>query len=71
MAKYGTIYSYDSAQNVTFPAKITAPTFLGSLSGNATSATKATQDGNGAEIVATYMKKQDIVDVCNEVIAEG
>lgn len=38
---------------------------------NATSATKATQDGNGAEIASTYMTKQDIVDVCNEVIAEG
>lgn len=31
-------------------------TFVGSLSGNATSATKATQDGNGATISSTYLK---------------
>ena len=30
--------------------------FSGNLSGNATSATKATQDGNGATIASTYLK---------------
>ena len=34
-------------------------------------ASSAVKDGNGAEIASTYMKKQDIVDVCNEVINEG
>ena len=31
-------------------------TFNGTLNGNATSATKATQDGNGANIASTYLK---------------
>ncbi len=30
--------------------------FSGNLSGNASSATKATQDGNGATIASTYLK---------------
>lgn len=34
---------------------ITAPTFKGNLNGNATSATKATQDGNGKNIANTYL----------------
>lgn len=33
-----------------------ASTFYGDLSGNATSATRATQDGNGATISSTYLK---------------
>ncbi len=41
MAKTGLIYSYDASKNVTFPANVTANTFIGSLTGNATSATKA------------------------------
>lgn len=40
----------------TFTGNITAPSFIGSLSGNATSATKATQDGNGNVIATTYSK---------------
>lgn len=71
MAKFGSIYSYDSSQNATFPAAITATQFNGSLSGNASTATKATQDGNGAVIATTYLTNQDVIDVCNEVIAEG
>lgn len=35
---------------------ITATTFSGALSGNATSATKATQDGSGNTITSTYIK---------------
>lgn len=34
---------------------VTATTFSGALSGNATSATKATQDGNGNNIASTYL----------------
>ena len=37
MARYGSVYSYDVAQNVTFPATVTAKTFSGSLAwGNIT-----------------------------------
>lgn len=39
MAKYGTIYAYNSDQEVSFPAKVAAPSFSGTLSGNATTAT--------------------------------
>lgn len=35
---------------------LTAPTFKGALDGNATSATKATQDGDGNVITSTYAK---------------
>lgn len=35
---------------------ITSTTFVGALSGNATSATKATQDGSGNTITSTYFK---------------
>lgn len=49
MAKTGHIYSYDSSQNVTFPAKVTGTTFVGALSGNATTATTASAcSGNSA-----------------------
>lgn len=47
----------------TFSGTVTAPTFKGSLNGNAstatsaTSATKATQDGNGNVITSTYAVK--------------
>ena len=42
MAKYGTIYSYDNDQNVTFPGKITTSKgFVGDLTGKASTATKA------------------------------
>lgn len=46
MAKTGHIYSYDSSQNTTFPANVTATTFVGALSGNATTATTATKLGS-------------------------
>ncbi len=45
MAKTGHIYSYDSSQNTTFPANVTATTFIGALSGNATTATNVTWSG--------------------------
>ena len=37
-------------------SQITATTFVGALSGNATSATKATKDGDGNIISSTYLK---------------
>ena len=40
LAKYGSIYSYDAAQNATFPANVTATKFIGPLQGNADTATK-------------------------------
>lgn len=38
----------------TMRGNLTAPTFIGNLEGNATTATKATQDENGKNIVSTY-----------------
>lgn len=48
------LYSWDVNQNATFPANVTATKFNGALSGNATSATKATQDESGNNIKASY-----------------
>ena len=56
IAKDGHLYDYDYAQNAIFPANITATKFIGSLQGNANSATKASQDGNGNTISSTYLK---------------
>lgn len=41
MAKTGLLYTYNTAQEATFPAKVTAPNFIGNLTGTATEATKA------------------------------
>lgn len=41
---------------------LVATTFEGALSGNATSATKATQDGEGNEITATYATKEEVTN---------
>lgn len=41
MAKTGLLYTYNTAQEATFPANVTAPTFIGNLTGTATEATKA------------------------------
>lgn len=56
------IYTHDQWQNVTFPAKITATSFSGSLTGNASSATKATQDESGNNIKASYASSISISD---------
>lgn len=40
------LYSWDSDMNATFPAKVTAPSFVGSLTGNASSATNASKVNN-------------------------
>jgi hypothetical protein len=60
MAKNGHMYTYDAEQNVTFPKNVTATTFIGNLTGNAATATKATQDGNGNVITSTYATKSDV-----------
>ena len=59
------LYSLYGEHNKPTPAAIGAPTATGSgasgtwgisISGNAATATKATQDGNGANIASTYLK---------------
>lgn len=45
MAANGHLYSYDYNKNATFPANVTATTFIGTLTGNATTATTATKLG--------------------------
>ena len=50
------IYKWDFDKNVTFPAQIVATQFNGPLNGNATSATKATNDVDGNPIKTTYAK---------------
>lgn len=63
-AHSGTATSVNGSQAYTLkmPATISA-SFIGSLDGNAktaTSATRASQDGNGANIASTYVKKTDL-----------
>lgn len=57
MSRNGHLYAYDRGQNAAFPAKVTATEFAGPLQGNADSATKATNDGDGNIITATYATK--------------
>lgn len=54
MAKTGHIYKYDPYQNATFPANVSAPAFIGNLTGTAD---KAKSDGEGNVITETYAKK--------------
>lgn len=56
MAKTGHLYSYDYAQNATFPNGVTAKSFTGNLEGTAK---KATQDAKGNTIDTTYAKTSD------------
>lgn len=53
MGETGHLYSYDASQNATFPANVTATTFVGALSGNATTATTATKLGSSTVGSAT------------------
>lgn len=46
--------------NTTIDGNLTATEFIGTLTGNASSATKATQDANGKVIDATYATKQEL-----------
>lgn len=43
MAKNGHLYSYNYAQNATFPARVTATKFIGDLEGNSSTATQASK----------------------------
>lgn len=52
MATNGHLYSYDYNQNTIFPGYVEATRFIG----NATTATKASQDGDGNTISSTYLK---------------
>jgi hypothetical protein len=71
LAQYNRLYTYDYEQNAIFPAGIKATSFIG----NADSATKATLDANGNNIVATYATKtevtQQIQTYINEAILGG
>lgn len=62
MAKDGHLYSYDNDQNAIFPAQITATQFNGPLNGNASTATKATQDESGNNIKTSYAASFSISD---------
>ena len=42
--------------STSFPVKVTSPSFVGALTGNASTATKATQDSAGQQINTTYIK---------------
>lgn len=50
------LYTHDYLKNATFPAQVTATQFNGPLNGNASSATKATNDVDGNAIKTTYAK---------------
>lgn len=54
--KYGVIL-LNEVGNSSFPGRVTASSFKGDVEGNATSATKANQDGDGNVIKNTYAKK--------------
>lgn len=54
-----TLYDYDYNKNATFPANVTATSFIGNVTGNVTgTASRATADASGNNIVATYAKKK-------------
>lgn len=55
-----TLTLLDASGNSNFPGTVTASTFVGVLNGNASSATKATQDGNGNTITSTYATKSEL-----------
>lgn len=54
MAKQGHLYAYNARQEATFPANVSAPAFIGNLTGTAD---KAKSDGEGNVITETYAKK--------------
>lgn len=56
MSKTGHLYSYDYAQNATFPNGVTAKSFTGNLVGRANNALMDAENNN---ISATYLKKTD------------
>ena len=48
-----------------------ATTFHGALDGNASSATKATQDSDGNAINSTYLKKRSLVETSQTSVTSG
>lgn len=54
MAQNGHLYNYNALQEATFPANVSAPAFIGNLTGTAD---KAKSDGEGNVITETYAKK--------------
>lgn len=58
MGETGHLYSYDTAQNATFPAKVTATGFSGPLTGNATTASGIKDSANSSTITASYASAQ-------------
>lgn len=54
MAQNGHLYNYNALQEATFPANVSAPAFIGNLTGTAD---KAKRDGEGNVITETYAKK--------------
>ena len=59
MAKTGHLYTYDSSQNATFPAEVTATSFNGV-------ATNATADASGNNIEDTYATKSTLSDLVGD-----
>lgn len=69
--KYGVIL-LNEVGNSSFPGRVTASSFKGNVEGNATSATKASQDGDGNVIKDTYWNKSKELIISKEVeIATG
>ena len=58
LASTGNLYSYDWQQNATFPAKVTATSFSGPLTGNATTASGIKDSANSSTITASYASAQ-------------
>lgn len=67
LAQYNRLYTYDYEQNAIFPAGIKATSFIG----NADSATKATLDANGNNIVSTYATKKEVAQQIQTYINEA
>lgn len=55
MAANGHLYTYDYAQNATFPANVTATKFIGTLQGNANSASKLGTTTAGSSATPIYL----------------
>ena len=51
LARYGHLYKWDFSQNATFPANVTATTFIGDLNGNANTATNSGSAGKAGAVV--------------------
>lgn len=64
MAQNGHLYNYNALQEATFPANVSAPAFIGNLTGTAD---KAKSDGEGNVITETYAKKADVSGVVKSV----